>query len=69
MNLADAPAITITLHQLKRLVSNSVDVDDLSLDGVATRIWELATLHAELGCEECTETRRVLAGWAPHPHP
>lgn len=62
MALRDAPAITMTLHQLQRLVAGYVDMEDCQdLNAVAARIFQQAELHTESGCQECAETMWALA--------
>lgn len=62
MDLSKQPAITMTLHQLQRLVAGYVDVDDCrDLNAVAMRIFQQAELCAGNGCEECSETSKALA--------
>lgn len=61
MDLHRQPAITLTLHQLQRLVAGYIDLDDCrTLDGVAMRMLDQAVLHAEMGCEECKATVEAL---------
>ena len=71
MDLSKQPAITLTLHQLKRLVQGRYHLDDCQdLNAVAAIIFQQAELCAELGCcEECAETSRVLAGSRLAPRP
>jgi hypothetical protein len=53
--------ITMTLHQLKRMVMAYYDLEDCkSLDDVATRILMLAELCSENDCEECAATVKSL---------